>query len=778
MGWAFLPPVQRTLATPISTVTRPTEFPHQLPAWRDPSFTEPLTHLVTDSAPSGVISADDAPVGTPTSSATPRPEMTLLPPPPPKGVQRSVQRQITPLTGAARADLPVVHRAVVDDPAPVREPDPAPEPDPVTPEAPTLAETADLPVGPAATPRSTTVSEAESRPILRYDAAPPTLPLQRAAEPGSPAQPSRHRPGLGEPLTALPPSAVPEPPPLVLRSAVDSAPTSSPAAPSGPSAPPATTSEPAAAEPSESAPASVEETPAPPAAESAPEPTASEPTDSADSGPGQPVQRLADSAPLGAAAQPLPLVTQPLAETGGAATAESPAVVAPAASWTSTPLPLATPVATSIQRSSVLSGPGVPQRSLTVRPTPLFPAPPGPRAVPVQRVPAGVPLNPAPPRPAAAAAVQRSAATGPDHPAGIAGPTARGASDADRRGHGDLPLADSGGHDVPPADVTGPVLSRAVDSTEIAGTPATPTPTASAPITVEPPKRTFVQRLFGLPSPPRIPQLPSAPSMPSLPALPSAPAMPSMPSMPDLPAMPGRPTMPDLPGVPSMSDLPAMPEMPSMPELPSVPDVPALSDLPGMPSMPELPVVPDLPTGPGASGLPLPSLPSIPSMPGLPGASALPGALPTPPGMPSMPTLPSMPSLPSMPLAVPSMPSLPSVPDPAAALGSLPGLAGVAGAAAGALPGGLPGLPGLGGPAEVPRDATEVAVPGAGGGAPGGSAAPAAGGAAGAGSAGADASTPEQIEALAGKLLNPMLRRIKSELLLDRERHGLRTDSW
>ncbi len=44
--------------------------------------------------------------------------------------------------------------------------------------------------------------------------------------------------------------------------------------------------------------------------------------------------------------------------------------------------------------------------------------------------------------------------------------------------------------------------------------------------------------------------------------------------------------------------------------------------------------------------------------------------------------------------------------------------------------------------------------------------------------AGGNASSPEQVEALAQRLLQPLLRRIRAELLLDRERRGLRTDSW
>ena len=42
--------------------------------------------------------------------------------------------------------------------------------------------------------------------------------------------------------------------------------------------------------------------------------------------------------------------------------------------------------------------------------------------------------------------------------------------------------------------------------------------------------------------------------------------------------------------------------------------------------------------------------------------------------------------------------------------------------------------------------------------------------------AGAPAATPEQLEELAKRLTGPLIRRIKAEMLLDRERRGLRTD--
>ena len=47
-----------------------------------------------------------------------------------------------------------------------------------------------------------------------------------------------------------------------------------------------------------------------------------------------------------------------------------------------------------------------------------------------------------------------------------------------------------------------------------------------------------------------------------------------------------------------------------------------------------------------------------------------------------------------------------------------------------------------------------------------------------AGKAGAAPGGATDVEALAQRLFSPMLRRIKAELLLDRERRGMRTDAW
>src|SRR5688572_31240645 len=68
MGWAFLPPIQRCLAAPMPSITRPREFPAELPAWRSPAFTGPAGHAVVDVVPGGVIDADGGGLGQPTSS--------------------------------------------------------------------------------------------------------------------------------------------------------------------------------------------------------------------------------------------------------------------------------------------------------------------------------------------------------------------------------------------------------------------------------------------------------------------------------------------------------------------------------------------------------------------------------------------------------------------------------------------------------------------------------------------------------------------------------------
>ncbi len=70
--------------------------------------------------------------------------------------------------------------------------------------------------------------------------------------------------------------------------------------------------------------------------------------------------------------------------------------------------------------------------------------------------------------------------------------------------------------------------------------------------------------------------------------------------------------------------------------------------------------------------------------------------------------------------------------------------------------------------ADPPGTAAVVARAGEPAATPGAAAAP----------AGAAAGGATDVEALAQQLFNPMLRRMKAELLLDRERRGMRTDAW
>jgi len=100
-GWAFLPPLQRTLGS-IELTTRPETFPHELPAWRNPSFTGTLTHLVSRDAPSGVIDGDGA--GHPATVAG-GPELSLAIAPRSTPVQRSAATA-TPVRSTPAGTMP------------------------------------------------------------------------------------------------------------------------------------------------------------------------------------------------------------------------------------------------------------------------------------------------------------------------------------------------------------------------------------------------------------------------------------------------------------------------------------------------------------------------------------------------------------------------------------------------------------------------------------------------------------------------------------------------
>jgi hypothetical protein len=114
-GWAFLPPMQRTIEN-MQLISEPNRFTGALTAWGDPSFTNPMAHLVSTAAPGGIIDVDGGgPVrsdsGFPPSSV----EMTLLPPPAPgsrpaprkAGNAGSLQRSASDGATSAGASGPV-----------------------------------------------------------------------------------------------------------------------------------------------------------------------------------------------------------------------------------------------------------------------------------------------------------------------------------------------------------------------------------------------------------------------------------------------------------------------------------------------------------------------------------------------------------------------------------------------------------------------------------------------------------------------------------------------
>ncbi|MFE9611287.1 hypothetical protein [Streptomyces sp. NPDC006012] len=207
-----MPPLQRTVGAP-ALVTDPAGFRGSLGTWRDTSFFTPLGHLVSLEAPSGLghgLVAPSASAGAPTVSREVHPNAPG--PTPEPGA---------PGTGGSGLRLPVVplQRAggvgASDGPYPV--PD-ASATGTVDTAAPLLsAQPPDMPLRqldrvPVEGPRPGTAAEgpAPSVPSTPSSAPSPVAPspvsppVQRATEPGS-ARPQGF--GLGEPLTALPPTA-------------------------------------------------------------------------------------------------------------------------------------------------------------------------------------------------------------------------------------------------------------------------------------------------------------------------------------------------------------------------------------------------------------------------------------------------------------------------------------------------------------------------------------------------------------------------------------------
>ncbi|GAA1771887.1 hypothetical protein GCM10009767_32260 [Kocuria aegyptia] len=203
-GWAFLPPLQRTVGD-LATTTAPHRFPDQLPTRTNPSFTAAMSHLISAEAPPGVIDLDgpDADPATGGSGSAARPvDMPLPPPRAPRGAwgSRPVQRLTgsgntaqRSLTSAPEVDLGVLEVPVVHGTGTTASPD-APDA-PAPPESSGAAqegqdaeagpEPGDVPAGvPSADPPPTGAPVAVS---TRESAVPEAAPAGSSAPGSAPA---------------------------------------------------------------------------------------------------------------------------------------------------------------------------------------------------------------------------------------------------------------------------------------------------------------------------------------------------------------------------------------------------------------------------------------------------------------------------------------------------------------------------------------------------------------------------------------------------------------
>ncbi|MGW1192541.1 hypothetical protein [Streptomyces sp. NPDC002559] len=202
---AELPPIQRTLGTQ-DLVIDPSGFQGSLSTRQDPALGTPLGHLVSPDAPTGLvhgITAPAAPIAADRPSpvqrsaeraeglpggarSVPLPSPRSLPPSVP--VQRVVPGEASAMTSAGEAvvaELPV-RRLVGEQPL-------------VTAVGPAAPEPATPPSSPTSSP-TPTPNPSQHPPS---SAAPP---VQRSVMPPAPGSP-RRVPGLGAPMSALPPTA-------------------------------------------------------------------------------------------------------------------------------------------------------------------------------------------------------------------------------------------------------------------------------------------------------------------------------------------------------------------------------------------------------------------------------------------------------------------------------------------------------------------------------------------------------------------------------------------
>lgn len=752
MGWAFLPPLQRQLGD-MPLVARTASFPSHLPAWQNPSFTGTLAHRVSTDAPSGVIDGDGGGTGEPTVHSA-SPDLTLLAPAPvrPPPVQRAVapasssedgSRAVhAPLTTAAPTGLPVL--AVQSYEAPEDPPTDVP-PEAVTdvPDGEVPSETGQ-PTGessaPAAVPEPSTATPPPPTPTVQRstDAA---APGGTAASPLMPSSPLRARTsvggrrlGLGAPLPALPlASDAPPvqrsadlPPALGSEGADGYVEVDIPSRPSRPDEPTATAE--AAAEPD-----------VPTLGPATPRPEE-----------GLDAARTPDTATSAPPAMPVAPVQRSLADTGDTTTPEhfeAPAQESPASADATAPVEPAGSHGAVSQTAESHTEPepvhDVPAWATTDRlaegRAPL------PTAGSVQD------------RPVLA---QRSIATPADSvPTSTPrpGPGQTTASDVttaarELRHTGGHPAASAGGPHLqrlvvgpsagPPAGLT---LQRSIDP------PAAPAsqgrtapgsvssddhgPVGSAPAPDRPPP-VDVAAEFDAHTEAANPSVPSLLIAATRPMLSTAAPLTSVGTAPvqraeDTTDVRGLPESHWSPPTVTRTPGPASSTTASAPQLRSVGHPVQLLSLHGAAVGGHL----QRSVAVGHGSLARPSRPS--TMSPTPGSTGSPA--------PQLET-----GSPLLPLAAPSVGDEPSVQtslveDPAEDPAAVP-------AESAAVPAG-------------PRAAGSSAST------PASTGADAAGGAAG-------ASSPEQLEALAGRLFAPLMRRIRSEMLLDRERRGLRTDSW
>lgn len=219
-GWAFVQPLARTVREPELT-SRPMEFVASLPTRAQPMLTGAMSHVVSPAAPSGVLDGDGGRLGTPTTRSSDV-DLALVAPAAPSAVRTPtpVQRRTGVLVGldapppgvpelqAVPVEPATTPEGAVDTPAPTVLGPTLPAADPGPPAAPagTAVQRSPTPGPPAGlpysdgdatfvalpTPASVGTTPVGSSPLTRPTASPEPLPVvQRRVGLGAPLRPGR-----------------------------------------------------------------------------------------------------------------------------------------------------------------------------------------------------------------------------------------------------------------------------------------------------------------------------------------------------------------------------------------------------------------------------------------------------------------------------------------------------------------------------------------------------------------------------------------------------------